>query len=93
MRYALRLTALVLKVVSDFLSAGPSGWGMFLLISGVFRAPAGVASGGPTFSHLNALRAAGRREAYGLYAQKWAEKAPAPFGLDPRLCLIGQYQG
>ena len=34
----------------------------------------GVASGGPTFSHLNALRAAMRIEAYGLYAQKWAEK-------------------
>ena len=29
---------------------------------------------GPTFSHLNALRAAMRIEAYGLYAQKWAEK-------------------
>ena len=30
----------------------------------------GVASGGPTFSHLTALRAAVRREAYGLSAQK-----------------------
>ena len=27
-----------------------------------------------TFSHLNALRAAMRIEAYGLYVQKWAEK-------------------
>ena len=36
-----------------------------------------------TFSHLNALRAAMRIEAYGLYAQKGTEKAPAPFGLDP----------
>ena len=27
-----------------------------------------------------------------LAAQKWAEKPPSPFGLDPRFCLIGQYQ-
>ena len=45
-----------------------------------------LASGGPIFSHLNALRAAVWREAYGLDAQKWAEKPPAPFGLDP--CLL-----
>ena len=51
----------------------------------------GIASGGPTFSHLNALRAAMRIEAYGLYAQKWAEKPPGR----PRTpcCPIGCYQG
>ena len=28
-----------------------------------------------------------------LDAQKWAEKPPAPFGLDPRFCPIGHLQG
>ena len=40
-----------------------------------------------TFSHLNALRAAMRIEAYGLYAQKVTKKAPGD--PDPSICLIG----
>ena len=58
------------------------------VVLSVFQAEA---SGGPTFSHLNALRAMVRREAYGLAAQKWAEK---PLGRPqaPTFCLIGRYQ-
>ena len=53
----------------------PKPAGFCLQPSGACPAPnPGIASGGPTFSHLNALRAAMRIEAYGLYAQKWAEK-------------------
>ena len=61
---------------SEFLFFSPAGW---------------HASGGPTFSHLNALRAAVRREAYGLYAQKWAEKALGR-PQTPLFCLIGHYE-
>ena len=55
------------------------------VVLSVFRAEA---SGGPTFSHLNALRAIVRREAYGLYAQKWTEK-PLGRPQTPDVCLIG----
>ena len=37
---------------------------------------------------MNALRAAVRGEAYGLYAQKWAEK-PLGKPQSPFVCLIG----
>ena len=47
---------------------------MFLPLKRLIAALSSFASGGPTFSHLNALRSAVRREAYGLDAQKWAEK-------------------
>ena len=50
-----------------------------------------LASGGPIFSHLNALRAAVWREAYGLAAQKWAEK-PLGRPQPPIVCPIGHYK-
>ena len=40
---------------------------------------------------MNALRAAMRIEAYGLYAQKWAEK-PLGRPQTPIVCLIGPCQ-
>lgn len=45
------------------------------------------ASGGPIFSHLNALRAAVWREAYGLAAQKWGKNR---WGESPRPPFFAQ---
>ena len=59
------------------------------VVLSVFQAEA---SGGPTFSHLNALRAMVRREAYGLAAQKWAEK-PLGRPQTPIACPIGRLRG
>ncbi len=51
-----------------------------------------LASGGPIFSHLNALRAAVWREAYGLAAQKWGKK-PLGKPQTPMICQIGHLRG
>ena len=51
-----------------------------------------LASGGPIFSHLNALRAAVWREAYGLAAQKWGKKPLGGIPQTPVFCPIGLYR-